>query len=276
MPAAPPTAAGWPGPGRRRCDRRRSRPASTPRSSPRTCTSAAPAAGRRRRRPPRRPSGGRARTPEAARPGRHPGSPAPAAAAAREQPAATANLRVTAAPRPVPARSSRPPRARARPSGALPPHGYDVPPMEQADVRPLDVATPVFEGPLELLLALAEREELDILQVPLARLTDAYLTALAELPEPDPREMADFLWMAARLLLLKSIRLLPGEQPPDAEQDLLGWEEDVRRRLAEYQAYREMARSLMERAASEPFAFPPPARAVEVEGQEEPLDVTLL
>jgi len=148
--------------------------------------------------------------------------------------------------------------------------------MEQADVRPLNVATPVFEGPLELLLALAEREELDILQVPLARLTDAYLTALAELPEPDPREMADFLSMAARLLLLKSIRLLPGEQPPDEEQDLLGWEEDVRRRLAEYQAYREMARGLMERAATEPFAFPPPARVVEVEGQEEPLDVDLL
>jgi segregation and condensation protein A len=82
--------------------------------------------------------------------------------------------------------------------------------------------------------------------------------------------------MAARLLLLKSIRLLPGEQPPDEEQDLLGWEEDVRRRLAEYQAYREMAQSLMERAATEPFAFPPPARSVEVEGQEEPLEVNLL
>ena len=149
--------------------------------------------------------------------------------------------------------------------------------MEQADVRArLDVATPVFEGPLELLLALAEREELDILQVPLAQLTDAYLKAITELPEPDPREMADFLWMAARLLLLKSIRLLPGEQPPDEEQDLLGWEEDVRRRLAEYRAYREMAQGLMERAAGEPFAFPPPARAVDVEGQEAPLEVDLL
>ena len=149
--------------------------------------------------------------------------------------------------------------------------------MEQADDRArLQVATPVFEGPLELLLALAEREELDILQVPLAELTDGYLNSIAELPEPDPREMADFLWMAARLLLLKSIRLLPGEQPPDEEQDLLGWEEDVRRRLAEYQAYRQMAQSLMERAASEPFAFPPPPRAVEVDGQEEPLEINVL
>jgi segregation and condensation protein A len=149
--------------------------------------------------------------------------------------------------------------------------------MEQADVRArLDVATPVFEGPLELLLALAEREELDILEVPLAELTDQYLQAVTELAKPDPKEMADFLWMAARLLLLKSIRLLPGEQPPDEEQDLLGWEEDVRRRLAEYQSYREMAQNLMERAATEPFAFPPPARTVEVEGQEEPLEADLL
>jgi segregation and condensation protein A len=149
--------------------------------------------------------------------------------------------------------------------------------MEQADVRArLEVSTPVFEGPLELLLVLAERQELDILEVPLAELTDAYLQALAELARPDPAEMADFLWMAARLLLLKSIRLLPGEQPDEEEQDLLGWEEDVRRRLAEYRAYKEMAEGIMQRAATEPFAFPPPARPVEVEGQEEPLEIDLL
>jgi segregation and condensation protein A len=123
---------------------------------------------------------------------------------------------------------------------------------------------------------LAEREELDILQVPLAQLTDAYLAELVRLEEPDPKEMAEFLSMAARLLLLKSIRLLPGEQPDDEEQDLLGWEEDVRRRLAEYRMYKEMAEGLMERVAAEPFAFPPAPRAVEVDGQEEPLEIDLL
>src|SRR5438105_1310942 len=149
--------------------------------------------------------------------------------------------------------------------------------MEQADVRPrLEVATAVFEGPLELLLALAEREELDILEVSLAGLTNSYVSAVATLKRPDPREMAEFLWLAARLLLLKSIRLLPGEHPDEEEQDLLGWEEDVRRRLAEYQAYKAMAENLMQRAATEPFAFPPPARPVDVEGQEEPLEVDLL
>ena len=140
----------------------------------------------------------------------------------------------------------------------------------------LDVATPVFEGPLELLLALAEREEVDLFQVSLAGLTEDYLAGIAELEERDPAEMADFLWLAARLLLLKSIRLLPGEEPDDEELDLLGWEEDVRGRLLEYRAYKEMAEKLMERVAADEPSYPPPARVVEVEGQEEPLEVASL
>jgi segregation and condensation protein A len=149
--------------------------------------------------------------------------------------------------------------------------------MDQPDVEArLQVATPVFEGPLELLLALAEREDLDILQVPLATLTDAYLAAIAELRSPDPVEMAGFLWTLSRLLLLKSIRLLPGEEPGEEEVELLGWEEDVRLRLEEYRRYKEVAQELMRRAATEPYAFPPPARSVEVDGQEAPLEVELL
>jgi segregation and condensation protein A len=140
----------------------------------------------------------------------------------------------------------------------------------------LDVKTPVFEGPLELLLALVEREELDIFQVSLAKVTDAYLAEVAAREVVDPKEMAEFLWMAARLLLIKSIRLLPGEVPTEEETDLLGWEEEVRQRLEEYRAYKEMAGELMERAQKDSFAFPPPARPVEAGGQEEPLEVGLL
>ena len=121
----------------------------------------------------------------------------------------------------------------------------------------------MFEGPLELLLALAEREEVDIFQVSLARVTDAYLAEIAQRETPDPQEMAEFLWMAARLLLLKSIRLLPGETPNEEETELLGWEEDVRQRLEEYRAYKAMAQELMERAEQETFAFPPPPRPPE-------------
>ena len=140
----------------------------------------------------------------------------------------------------------------------------------------LQVATPVFEGPLELLLALAEREEVDIFQVSLSRVTDAYLAEIAQRETPDAKEMAEFLWIAARLLLLKSIKLLPGEAPTEEEAELLGWEEDVRQRLEEYRAYKAMAQDLMERAEQETFAFPPPPRTVEAGGQEEPLDVDRL
>jgi segregation and condensation protein A len=82
--------------------------------------------------------------------------------------------------------------------------------------------------------------------------------------------------MASRLLLLKSLRLLPGPEPEPVEADLIGWEEEVRQRLEEYRAYKQMAQSLMERASSEPFSFPPPARTIEVVGQEQPLEVELL
>jgi len=140
----------------------------------------------------------------------------------------------------------------------------------------LPISTPVFEGPLELLLALAEREEVDIFKVPLARITDSYLAEIAQRETQDPQEMAEFLWMAARLLLLKSIRLLPGEPPTDEEAELLGWEEDVRQRLEEYRAYKAMAQDLMTRAEQEAFAFSPAPRTIEPGGQEEPLDVDVL
>lgn len=140
----------------------------------------------------------------------------------------------------------------------------------------LQVATPVFEGPLELLLALAEREAIDIFEVSLASLTEEYMAEIAQLTRRDPAEMAEFLWLAARLLLLKSIRLLPGEEPDEEEMELLGWEEDLRKRLQEYRAYKAMAERLMERVAAESPSFPGPVREVHVTGQEEPLQVEAL
>src|SRR6202008_148657 len=109
--------------------------------------------------------------------------------------------------------------------------------------------------------------------VSLSRVTDAYLAEIAQRETPDPKEMAEFLWIAARLLLLKSIKLLPGEAPTDEEAELLGWEEDVRQRLEEYRAYKAMAQDLMERAEQEAFAFPPAARDIQPGGQDEPLNV---
>jgi segregation and condensation protein A len=121
-----------------------------------------------------------------------------------------------------------------------------------------------------------EQEEVDIFKVSLAKVTDAYLADVAAREVLVPQEMAEFLWMAARLLLLKSIRLLPGETPTDEETELLGWEDEVRQRLEEYRVYKEIAGELLERAQQETFSFPPPARPIEAGGQEEPLDVEVL
>lgn len=105
------------------------------------------------------------------------------------------------------------------------------------------VALPVFEGPLDLLLHLIEREELDITQVSLAQITNQYLEYLGQLSERDPDNLADFLVVAAKLLLIKSRVLLP--KPPAllaAEDEDVG--EDLIRQLIEYKRFKEAAQWL--------------------------------
>ena len=110
------------------------------------------------------------------------------------------------------------------------------------DVNPpgYQVALPVFEGPLDLLLHLIEREELDITQVSLAQVTNQYLEYLADLSERDPDSLADFLVVAAKLLLIKSRVLLP--RPPasiSSEEEDIG--QDLIQQLIEYKRFKEAA-----------------------------------
>jgi len=74
------------------------------------------------------------------------------------------------------------------------------------------ISVPVFSGPLDLLLRLIEREELDITQISLAQVTDQYIKQIADLRERRVEGLADFLVLAARLVLIKSQALLP--KPP--------------------------------------------------------------
>jgi segregation and condensation protein A len=115
-----------------------------------------------------------------------------------------------------------------------------------------EVRLDVFAGPLDLLLRLIESRQLDVLTVPLAHLADAYVTHLADHPL-DPAQLADFVAIASQLILLKSRRMLPGEPLPVAmtaedEPD----EEELRRRLVEYRALRDVARLLGERDLTAP------------------------
>jgi len=113
----------------------------------------------------------------------------------------------------------------------------------ETDPPGYQVALPVFEGPLDLLLHLIEREELDITEVSLAQITNQYLEYLAQLSERDPDNLADFVVIAAKLLLIKSRVLLP--QPPASlkpEEEDVG--DDLIRQLMEYKRFKEAAQWL--------------------------------
>ena len=115
-------------------------------------------------------------------------------------------------------------------------------PAHQAQYQ---VRLEVFEGPLDLLLHLIEHNELDITTVSLARVADQYLAYLHLVQERRPDDMADFLVIAARLLLLKSRALLP--QPPPVVQEDEDVGEDLVRQLREYKRFKEIAAALHQR-----------------------------
>ena len=70
------------------------------------------------------------------------------------------------------------------------------------------ITTDIYSGPLDLLLQLIEKAELDITRLSLAKVTDQYLEHLHSITVRDPIEVSAFLVMAARLVLIKSLVLL--------------------------------------------------------------------
>lgn len=114
---------------------------------------------------------------------------------------------------------------------------------------PYRVQLPVFDGPLDLLLHLIEDQALDITVVALAAVTDQFLAYVRSLDAPEPRVLADFLSVAAKLLLIKSRSLLPPPppQPGDEEEDEEDVGEALARQLREYQRFKQAAASLQTR-----------------------------
>lgn len=112
----------------------------------------------------------------------------------------------------------------------------------------------VFEGPLDLLLHLIKRNEVQITDIPIALITDQYLATLEQLEELNLDGAGEYLVMAATLMLIKSRMLLPAEPGVDGEGD-----EDPRaelvQQLLEYQRYREAAERLVDRAILERDVF---------------------
>jgi segregation and condensation protein A len=152
-----------------------------------------------------------------------------------------------------------------------------VPVGPASDLEPaFEVQLPSFSGPLAVLLQLIESRQLDVLTVPLAELADAYVAHLAEHPV-DPAQLAEFVAVAAQLILIKSRSMLPGEvlpAGPDAadEPD----EEELRRRLVEYRALRDVARALGERDLVAPMHRREPRESDLPLASVTPLPVALL
>jgi len=112
---------------------------------------------------------------------------------------------------------------------------------------PYQVELDAFHGPLDLLLHLVKKEEVDVLDVPISRLADQFLTYLGTMRELDVEFAGDFIVMAATLMEIKSRSLLPDTQAetvadePDPRRELV-------RQLMEYRKFKDAATALELRA----------------------------
>lgn len=127
-----------------------------------------------------------------------------------------------------------------------------------------------FDGPLDLLLTLIGKAQIDIRDIFVSEITDQYLEIVRNAPDLDMDEASDFLLMAATLLEIKSRAMLP--KPPKPEDDT-DPETELIRRLEEYKRFRETAESMraFEEAAKHVFTklpeeYPLPPPEIELNG----------
>jgi len=138
------------------------------------------------------------------------------------------------------------------------------------------VKLPLFEGPLDLLLFLIHRDQIDIHDIPIARITEEYLGYLQMMRVLQLDVAAEFIVMAATLMSIKSQMLLPRPEPfgefpeEDPRQELV-------QRLLEYRLYKTAAQSLLtcEQQARQIFTRPGESPPDEIEEPEDLLEVSL-
>ena len=136
----------------------------------------------------------------------------------------------------------------------------------------LTVKLQVFEGPLDLLLFLIEKNKVNIYDIPIVEITAQYMEYIAEMKRQDLNVLSEFLVMAATLIDIKSKMLLPAD--PNAEEE----EEDPRaelvQQLLEYKMYKCMAYELKDRQIdADRVMFKAPTIPAEVAAYEEPIDL---
>ncbi len=149
--------------------------------------------------------------------------------------------------------------------------------------RPLDpgfrIALPRFEGPLDLLLHLVRTHDLDILDLPIAFVTERYLEYVALMKQLDLDVASEYLVMAAELVRIKSRMLLPPEEDDEGEGEGEAPEEDPRaelvRRLLDYQKYKQAGEDLAARALVGRDVFPRGAPPPEADEEADPTEVSV-
>ena len=135
------------------------------------------------------------------------------------------------------------------------------------------VALEVYNGPLDLLLFLIRRDEVDIYDIPIAQVTGQYVKYVEVLEHLDPEAVSEFLVLAATLMEIKSRTLLPSPPPQEAEDELIDPRLELVRQLLQYKKFKDAARSLEESAYQQSqkhsrFPVLPLARGDELELEE--------
>ena len=123
---------------------------------------------------------------------------------------------------------------------------------------PVDVSTPVYDGPFDLLLHLILREEVELYEVSLHTIVDAYLVELERMEDLDLDVATEFVLIAATLVELKARRLLPGDSDLDLDEELALWEERdlLLARLVECKTFKDVARAMDLLATEAATSFP--------------------
>jgi segregation and condensation protein A len=122
----------------------------------------------------------------------------------------------------------------------------------------------IFAGPLDLLLYLVRKEEVDIYDIPIAKITDQYIRYIELLKSFDIDLAGDFLVMAATLMQIKSAMLLPKAEPDQfQDDDLSDPRKELIRQLLEYKKFKDAANLLNAAADEQKERFPRPGTIVE-------------
>ncbi|MHC4338065.1 MAG: segregation and condensation protein A [Planctomycetota bacterium] len=122
----------------------------------------------------------------------------------------------------------------------------------------------IFAGPLDLLLYLVRREELDIYDIPIAKITDQYICYIEMLKSLDIDLAGNFLVMAATLMQIKSAMLLPRAEPEQlGAEDLADPRAELIRQLLEYKKFKDAANLLEAAADQQKERFPRPDSVIE-------------